>query len=110
MATRFKRQQAAAPLQPLTPHGQKLLQKALSNAQQHIPQMRSEVEGRVRETNGTTYLVHLANRTCGCRAFQDEHSACSHAIAAIYATHQAPIDSPSSDYLCGDVRTKPSSS
>ena len=66
----------------LTPHGQKLLQKALSNARQHIPQLHSEVEGRIRETNVTTYLVYLENRTCGC----------SHAIAAIYATHQAPID------------------
>ena len=43
--------------------------------------MHSEVEGRIRETNGTTYLVHLENRT-----------SCSHVITAIYATHQAPID------------------
>jgi len=40
MATRFKRHQAAiaiSPFQPLTPHGQKLLQQALSNARQYIP-------------------------------------------------------------------------
>jgi len=51
--------------------------------------MHSLIEGRIRETNGTTYLVHLENRTCGCRTFQDQDSPCSHAIAAIYATHQA---------------------
>jgi len=48
--------------------------------------------GRIRETNGITYLVHLENRTCGCRSFQAQDSPCSHAIAAIYATHQALID------------------
>ena len=89
MATRFRRHQAAiaiSPFQPLTPHGQKLLQQALSSARQHIPQMHSLIEGRIRETNGKAYLVHLEHRTCGCRSFQDEDSPCSHAIAAIYAT------------------------
>jgi len=54
--------------------------------------MHSLIEGCIRETNETTYLVHLENRTCGCHSFQDQDSPCSHAIAAIYATHQAPID------------------
>ena len=63
MANRFKRHQAAdaeaiSPLQPLTLHGQKLLQQALFNAQQHIPQMHSPDEGRIRKTGGATYLVH----------------------------------------------------
>ena len=52
MATRFKRHQAAeaiSPLQPLTPHGQKLLQKALHIAQQHMPQIHAPDEGRIRE-------------------------------------------------------------
>jgi len=54
--------------------------------------MHSLIEDRIRETNGTTYLIHLENRTCGCRSFQDGNSPYSHAIAAIYAIHQAPID------------------
>lgn len=91
---RFKKLQTAekiSPFQPLTPHGQKLLQQALQQARQHIPQMRSNIEGRVRENSGITYVINLEQRTCGCRAFQDEDTPCSHAIAAIYAIHQAPI-------------------
>jgi len=59
---------------------------------QHIPQIHSQVEGHIRETNGTVYLVHLENRTCRCYSFQDGDSPCSHGIAAIYTTYQAPID------------------
>lgn len=95
MAMRFKRYQAAqdiSPLQPLTPHGQKLLQHALYSARQHVPQMQSAIAGRVRETSGATFIVHLEQRTCSCKGFQDQDSPCSHAIAAIYAVNRAPIN------------------
>ena len=58
MPTRFKRHQAAiavSPFQPLTPHGQKLLHLMHDS----ISHMHSLIEGCIRETNGTTYLVHL---------------------------------------------------
>ena len=77
-------------LRPLTPYEQKVLQQALSNARQHIPQMHSQVEGHIGETNATVYLVHPENRACGFRSFQDEYSPCSHAIADLPSSYYIP--------------------
>ena len=42
--------------------GSEGISRALSNAQ-HTPQIHSQAEGHVRETNRATYLADLTNRT-----------------------------------------------